>query len=46
MAKFDKLHPILCLKDKIDTSKGISQEQAITMAKNLEFKGKNIEIVT
>jgi succinyl-CoA synthetase beta subunit len=36
--------PNKMFKDKIDTNKGITREQAVNMAKNLEFKGKNIEI--
>ena len=40
------MQEIFSLKDKIDSSTGIKNEQALEMAKNLEFKGKNIEIVS
>jgi succinyl-CoA synthetase beta subunit len=37
--------PDKIFKSKIDYMKGISHEQAIQMAKNLDFTGLNIEIV-
>lgn len=36
--------PDKIFKQKIDPIKGITQEQAVQMAKNLEFKGKNVQI--
>lgn len=36
--------PEKIFKEKIDTEKGLTLEQATQMAKNLEFKGKNIDI--
>lgn len=32
-------------KDKINIATGITKEQALNMAKNLEFKGNKLEIV-
>jgi succinyl-CoA synthetase beta subunit len=33
-------------KEKIDSKIGITKDQALKMAKNLEFEGKNMEIVS
>ena len=33
-------------KEKIDIEKGITNEQAIKMAKDLRFEGKNVAIVS
>jgi hypothetical protein len=33
------------IKDKINIQTGITKEQALKMAKNLDFKGNKVEIV-